>query len=70
MIGILKKERAKSDSDDQESFSAEENTRLKERLQRKEEKIKALQAILDKIESSEQGLERSRSDVEMGDEAS
>lgn len=70
LIGILKKERAKSDNDDQESFSTEEITRLKERLQRKEEKIKALQAILDKIESSEQGLERSRSDIEMGEEAS
>lgn len=69
LIGILKNEKAKSDCDDDKKLlSSEEITCLKERLQRKEEEIKALQAKVDKMESNQQGIERSRSDVEMGDD--
>lgn len=67
LTGILRNEKQKSDSDYQRTSSSEEITCLKVMLQKKEEEIQALQAKLDKMESSKQGLERSRSDVEMGD---
>jgi hypothetical protein len=67
LIGILKNEKPKSGNHNQQTSSSEELVSLKEKLQRKEEEIEAFQAKLDKMESSEQGLEGSRTDVEMGD---